>query len=802
MFALGRVLANEHPGLKPRRIDLCPGLPPEAAARRLVPELLHDSDAEAEVTLIAEARLVPRLRPGLPPAAAPAGPARLAVRQPGQLGSLHWQPLAEPLPPPGPGEVALRIEAAGLNFRDLMWAQGLLPEETLLPGFAGPGLGMECAGVVEAVGEGVELRPGDRVFGVAPAALATHALTRAEALAPLPGGIDPAAAATVPVAFLTAVHALEELARIEPGERVLIHGGAGAVGLAALQVALAHGARVAATAGTAAKRAFLRAAGAEIALDSRDPGFADLLRAEWPDGVDIVLNSLAGEGMERSLSLLRPFGRFLELGKRDFVENRRVALRPLRRNATFFAVDVDELPRARPALAARLLAGIARRLAEGSFRPLPATEYPAAEAEAAFRTLQASGHIGKLVLRPPPAEAAERRAPALAGAARGTVVVLGGTQGFGLATARWLATQGVHHLALVSRSGAAAPGAETAVRGLAALGAAASLHACDAADPAALARCLQAIRAARPPIRGVVHAAAVFADGAAATLDPVRAATVLAAKWQVAENLDRLTAEDPLALFLLFSSATVAVGNPGQAAYVAGNAALEALARRRRAAGRPATAIAWGPIADAGVLAADATTAEVLRRRLGATPMPASEALSALPALLAAGPACLGLARLAWAEARAVLAVLEEPGFEAVRAAGAVAPDAADLRARLRAAPEAEALALLRETLAAELARILRLPAGSLAAEVPLAGLGLDSLGGMELRTALEGRLGMPVPLSAVTETLTLDLLARRIAEALRAARTEAGVMALIEAHEPMPAEPVAAPPPGKMEAA
>ncbi|MDO9711998.1 type I polyketide synthase [Paracraurococcus lichenis] len=783
-FALGRVLANEHPGLKPRRIDLDPALPPEQAARRLASELLTEGDAEAEVTLTREARLVPRLKPGLPPAPPPAGPAILRIGQPGQIGTLGWAPLD--LPPPGPGEVAIRIEAAGVNFRDLMWAQGLLPEEALLPGFAGPGLGMECAGVVEAAGEGAPFQPGDRVFGVAPRALATHAITRAAALAALPEGLDPAEAATVPVAFLTAVHALEELARIEPGERVLVHGGAGAVGLAALQVALAAGARVAATAGTPAKRAFLRAAGAELVLDSRDTGFADALRAVWPDGVDVVLNSLAGEAMERSMALLRPFGRFLELGKRDFAENRRVPLRPMRRNITWFAVDVDELPRARPQVAARLMRSIADRLRDGSFRPLPATDFAATEVEAAFRTLQASGHIGKLVVRPPAPAAAPHQAPALRQAARGTVLVVGGTQGFGLATARFLAAQGVRHLVLLSRRGAETPGIEAAVRDLAARGAAATVIACDAADAAALDRALRAVRPGLPPIRGVVHAAAAMADGAAAALEPARVARVLEAKLRVAEALDAATAEDPLALFLMFGSAVVAVGNPGQAAYVAANAGLEAIARRRRAAGRPAQVVAWGPIADAGMLAADEATARILRRRLGATPLPAEEALAALPALLEAGPAAIGHARLAWGEARAALAILEEPCFEAVRSAAAPAGDAADLRARLRDAPEAEALALLREALAAELARILRLPAASVAPDAPLGGLGLDSLGGMELRLALEQRLGMPVPLSAVTETLTVEALARRMAEALRSAPAPeaAAAAALVAAHE------------------
>lgn len=771
-LALGRVLANEHPGLKPRRIDLCPTLAAETAARRLATELLVEADAEAEVTLAAAGRLVPRLRPGLPPAPAAPGPARLGLCQPGRLDTLRWVPAD--LPGPGAGEVTLRVEAAGLNFRDVMWAQGLLPEDALRHGFAGPALGMECAGTVTAVGAGVALVPGQRVFGIAPAALATHALTRAAALAPLPEGLAPAAAASVPVAFLTACYALEELARIEAGERVLIHGGAGAVGLAALQVALARGARVAATAGTAARRAFLRAAGAELALDSRDAAFADALRAVWPDGVDAVLNSLAGEAMERSLGLLRPFGRFLELGKRDYAENRRVGLRPLRRNITYHAIDVDELPLARPELAARLLAGIAARLAAGTLRPLPVTEYPAEEVEGGFRALQAGGHIGKLVIRPPAVLAGERPASALAQAARGTVVVVGGTAGFGLATARWLAAHGVRHLALLSRRGPAVPGAEAVIRDLAALGAKARLFACDATDAAALEACLRAIRAGMPPIRGVVQAAAVSADGAAARLEPARVAQVLAAKLQVAEHLDRLTTTDPLALFLLYSSATVAVGNPGQAAYVAANAALEALARRRRAAGRPGVAIGWGPIADAGMLAGDAATAAILERRLGATPIPAAEALAALPALLDSTLANPGLVRIAWTTARAALSLLEEPAFEQVRAAAPPAAGGADLRLRLLELPEAERLGLLRETLAGELARILRLPPGAVPAEAPLGGLGLDSLGGMELRTALEQRLGMPVPISGVTDGLTIDSLARRILEQVQDAPREA----------------------------
>ncbi|MEO3470243.1 SDR family NAD(P)-dependent oxidoreductase [Roseomonas sp. CAU 1739] len=782
LAGLGRVLANEMPDLKPRRITLDAGLPVDAAARRLAAELAGDAP---EATLTAQGRLVPVLSAGLPVAQG-GGARRLMIGQPGQIGSLAWAALP-PLGAPGPGEVVLSVRAAGLNFRDLMWAQGLLPEDALMDGFAGPTLGMECAGVVEAAGPGVALKPGQAVFGFAPSAFGTWALTRAEALAPLPAGLSPEAAATVPVAFITAAYALETLARIRPGERVLIHGGAGGVGLAAIQIAQAAGALVAATAGSEEKRAFLRMAGADLVLDSRDAGFADRLRAVWPDGVDVVLNSLAGEAMERSLGLVAPFGRFIELGKRDFVENRRAPLRPFRRNVSYFAVDADALPRARPDLAAALLADIAARLADGTLLALPHAVFAAEETETAFRTLQASTHIGKLVIRPP-ADDGDAASEAWRPDADGTYLVIGGVQGFGLECAKWLAAGGAAHLVLVSRRGGTTPGAEAALRTLAALGARARIEACDASDAAALGALLARLRRDGPPLRGVVHAAAAFADGAAATMDAARFAAALAPKMIAAEHLDRLTAEDPLHLFLLFSSATTAFGNPGQANYVAANLALEAIARRRVAAGRPALAVGWGPIADAGVLARDAATAETLERRTGVAPMPAQEALAALPVLLGSGVAVAHLARVTWAALSAGLPILAEPGYAAVRSAREGGADGADLRAELRTLPPEQARGRLVALAQEEIARILRLPIEAVGADAPVAGLGLDSLGGLELRMALERRLGVQVPLAAVTEDLTIAILAGRIAGVVLEDRNEQTVQSLMDAYEPAPA--------------
>jgi acyl carrier protein len=352
-----------------------------------------------------------------------------------------------------------------------------------------------------------------------------------------------------------------------------------------------------------------------------------------------------------------------------------------------------------------------------------------------------------------------------------------------------LAANGAAHLALVSRRGGTTPGAEATLRTLAALGARARIEACDATDGAALGALLTRLRREGPPLRGVVHAAAAFADGAAVAMDAARFAAVLCPKLIVAEHLDRLTREDPLHLFLVFSSATTAFGNPGQANYVAANAAIEAIVRRRHAAGLPALAVGWGPIADAGVLARDAATAQTLERRTGVAPMPAQEALAGLPALIGAGVPVVHLARVAWASLSTALPVLGEPAYAAMRGAPAAGAEGADLRAELRALAPEEARLRLVQLAQEEIARILRLPAEAVGAEVPVAGLGLDSLGGLELRMALERRLGVQVPLAAVTEDLTIARLAGRIAGVVLEDRAEQAVQSLMDAYEPARAE-------------
>ncbi|MBV9553554.1 MAG: SDR family NAD(P)-dependent oxidoreductase, partial [Alphaproteobacteria bacterium] len=765
-WGFARTLRNETPGLSLYLLDLPPELTPREQAAHVVAEAAAAGD-DNEIVWTGAGRHVLRLRRGLPPVPAAAGDGVMATApHPGRLHRLCWEKAAARAP--GSGEIAIDVRAAGLNFRDVMTAAAMLPEEALADGFAGAALGLECAGVVTALGAGVgDIAVGDRVFGFAPAALASRVVTRAGMVTAMPPALSFAAAATMPAAFVTAIYALRRLARLMPGESVLIHAASGGVGLAALQIAKRCGAVVIATAGAPEKRTFLRLAGADHVADSRDLGFVGAVReATRGAGVDVVLNSLHGEAMEASLDLIKPFGRFVELGKRGFYEGARLPTRRLRENVSYFAVDIDRLPTEQPALAAALLAELTTALERGDIRPLAHRPLAFAEIGEAFRTMQAAQHIGKLVLTPD-GNAGIAVAPSADLALRGDgcYLVTGGIGGFGFAAARFLAEHGAGHLALVGRRGSATPGAASRAAELEALGATASIHAADVSDRAALSRLLGDLRSSGRTIRGVVHAANAACDGMAADLTPAAAAAALAAKLGGAIMLDRLTRDDPLDLFWLFSSATALVGAPGQGAYAAANHALEALARQRRSAGRPALAIAWGPIADAGSLAERPAVREALASRLGVHAVPAAAALAAMPAIAARGQAAVALAELQWGPPLPALPSLAAPFFNDLRTAGGSGAVDRPAHPGLEGLEAPARTAAIESVIAEEVGRILRLDGPALDRQRPLVQLGMDSLMTLELRLAAEQRLRLDLPLLSLSDDASIAALAARLAQ-------------------------------------
>jgi acyl transferase domain-containing protein/acyl carrier protein len=781
LWGMGRVVASEHPELRCTAIDLSP--PPGEAELRSLRDELRRGSPEDQVALRGEARYVARLVRRAPEEAAAQAPGeegrpepaagrpfRASIAKPGMLDNLRLE--ATPRREPGPGQVEIEVHASGLNFMNVMSALGVCPGAE---GGVGT-LGLECAGRISAVGDGVPgFQVDDEVLAVANDSLASHARADARMVAPKPARWSFEEAAAVPIVFLTAHYALTHLARLQRGERVLIHAAAGGVGLAALQIAQRAGAEIFATAGSAEKRALLRSLGVSHVMDSRSLAFADEVRdATGGEGVDVVLNSLAGEAISRSLDSLRPFGRFLEIGKRDIHRNAPLGLAPFRKSLSYFAIDLDRMIRERPELVGALLREVMALFESKALSPIPHRTFPVGDLAEAFRHMAQARHTGKIVLRvagEAPAIEAEAARPAL-DFSEGTYLITGGLGGLGLEVAGWMAARGARHVALVGRSGltsAAKEATDALTRG----GVEVRVVRADVTDEAELARALAEVETSMPPLRGVVHAAGVLDDASVLRLDRSRLDAVMGPKVAGAWNLHTLTAERRLDHFVLFSSAMSLLGSPGQANYAAGNAFLDALAAHRRARGVPALAVSWGPWSDVGLAAARADRgARLARRGLGS--LRPEQGLAALGRLLRARVAhsvVMPFDAGAWcgsdpaAASSPLLARLaREQGSEASgRAAGAALGGVRE--ALLAVEPGRPRRARLESHLRERVAQVLRLVPGRVDWNKPLRALGLDSLMGLELRNRLEADLGLKLPATLVWNHPTVAALVPNLAE-------------------------------------
>jgi acyl transferase domain-containing protein/NADPH:quinone reductase-like Zn-dependent oxidoreductase/acyl carrier protein len=778
LWGFGRTMMNEASNISVRLVDVDDQTSLDTLAYSLAREI-SNPDAEQEVVLTASGdRYVMRLQVEAPPAYQPPAPAafkptvlRLGFEFPGQLRNLRWE--SRPHVPPAHDELEIEVQATGLNFRDVMYTLGLLPDRAVENGFAGPTLGLEFAGIVTAVGSRVrDFAPGDRVLGFGPGSFSNLIVTKADCVSPIPAGLTFEAAATIPSAFFTVYYALNHLARIEEGEKILIHGAAGGVGIAAIQVAKWKGAEIFATAGSPEKRDFLRLLGVDHVLDSRSLAFADEVMAITEGGgVDVVLNSLAGEAIDRNLRILKPFGRFLELGKRDFEENTKIGLRPFRNNISYFGIDADALMKERPDFTARLYREMLALFEEGVLHPLPYRCFEAEEIVDAFRYMQQSRHIGKIVVTYKsgmyPMHTARQEKRRLELSADASYLVTGGLSGFGLKTAEWLVSRGARNLVLVGRRGLVTPEARAAVADLECAGVRVHAAACDITDIKALASLLSEIAVILPPLKGIVHAATVIEDGLIRNLGRDQIRRVFAPKVLGAQYLHQLTLGKQLEFFILFSSATTLFGNPGQGNYVAANAGLEALAAVRRSAGLPALCVRWGAIDDAGYLARNAKIKEALQGRMGGSPIQSAVALNALEELLLADRSGLGVLDLDWNALKRFLPTAASPKFSALApAADDVKVDdesTEDVRRLLSTLSVEELSATFVQMLKKLVGEILRTPAAKIDEHRSLYDMGLDSLMGVELSTAVEARFAVRLPVMALSDNPTIARLSAQI---------------------------------------
>lgn len=771
----------DHPAL-PARTD--PALELADCAR-----LLSVRSDENQFALRANAVYVPRLRswarssPAM--SVAPPSNAHFALEQwpRGSLEGLGYR--LRSARPPEAGQVQLRVRSAALNFRDVLLSLGALDDAVADGETHGGGFGGECAGVVTAVGEGVlDLRAGDEVVALVDGALASHCTADRSRVFTKPAALSWDEAAGFQLASMTAWYSLIDVARLQAGESVLIHSAAGGVGLAAVQIARSLGATIHATAGTQSKRDWLREHwGVARVYDSRSIAFRDELKGETGGrGVDVVLNSLAGHAIEASLECLAPYGRFVEIGKRDYLQGRGISLGAMLKSIEFHLVDLLMLAHRKPARFQQLAQDVWTAFDAGKLRSVIGQVFAAGDVCDAFVLMSQGKHRGKVCIDF--AGDSVRQAAAQVPGKDGlrsdcAYVVTGGLGALGWHTAQWMSRRGAGQLLLLGRRDHDAAIEEELLR-LRQHGCDAHYFAVDVGQPARVARFFDEYRRSKHarPIAGVVHSTLVLEDSTVLEQDIDALERVLRPKAHAAAALHINTLSEPLDFFVLYSSASSVFGSPGQSNYAAANAYLDALAHHRRSLGLPALSVNWGPWAEIGQAAQKDNRGRRMEGR-GMSSLTPEQGWELFEHLFTAcgsnGSACASESQLVvakldlrqWqqyyprASALGLVSELHRDGQAAVSRAAVHG----EFLQKLRGMPPAGRQDTMQTWLREQLGAILRLPAKDVGLRAPFKALGVDSLMSLEVRNRVEAALNLRLSATILWTWPNVEQLAKHLLE-------------------------------------
>ena len=784
LHGMSRVINNECPNVPLSVIDLSESLPP-GELNELFDELLHshvDLD-ESEIAIRGERRFVRQLavvdRERAESAAITeevgyGGDYHAEVSDPGQLDQIVFRRL--PSRELAEDEVEIAVEAAALNFKDIMNGMGLLPENVVSGGLACDRLGLEVAGRVLRAGRLVtHVKSGDEVIARVSEGFSGKVTAPGHCVAKKPKHLTAQQAAAIPVVYITAWYSLCYLARMSRGETVLLHSAAGGVGGAAIQLAHRADVKVIATAGTKDKRDYLRSLGVEHVFDSRSLDFSNqVMEVTAGRGVDIVLNSLTGRFITQSLKCLAPFGRFVEIGKSDIYRNSKMGLERLGENISYFVVDVDRLAAQKPELHRQVMTEVVELFERSELTPHEITEFPISKLTEAMKFMTRAAYRGKIVLN-----MTDDRVPTLpprmaSFSSDRSYLISGGASGFGLEIARWMVGRGTRHLVLLSRSGSKSAADHAAIVEMRELGVDVRVVRADVTDAVAVRSLVDDINRESPPLAGVVHGAALLDDASIPNMDMACFERVFAPKAQGAWNLHEATvaAGADLDFFLMLSSISSVLGLVGQVNYATANFFEDSLAQLRQQQGLPGTSINLGVLGQyAGMSSTENDARDIigLLEGHGMLVMPLSDVLGKVEAALVQQPVQRMTARFDWSRFRSAYPHLARDSrlvdlmSDAALARGG-RPKGAGLRAALADLDPAERLERLELELATKLARILDALPEKLDIAASIDNLGLDSLMLTDLQVWIVRMLDINLPLIKLLKgpsisTLAADLL-------------------------------------------
>ncbi len=523
-------------------------------------------------------------------------PVILKTTKTGILDYLYLSPMKRKSP--GHDEVEIRINASGLNFRDVLNALGMLDPDSKKSA-ENLSFGFECAGRITRVGKNIkQWTAGDRVMAIHPTGcLASFVTVKADFVCSIPSQMSYEDCATLPSAFVTAWYGLCHLAKMKSTDRVLIHSAAGGVGQAAVQLAKQSGAEIFATA-SRGKWDFLKSQGIEHIMNSRKPDFSEkIMELTSGKGVDIVLNSLSGEFIEKSMEVLNPCGRFVEIGKIDIWDSSR--FKKYHQKGSYFVFDLmsgmqspsdqpdqpaSPGPQCSPEIIKTAMNTLAKQLQEQNFTPLPFKTYPVGDAQDAFRHMAQGKHLGKVVLTFPDESLFKSNA---------VYLITGGMGALGIQTLKWMIENGAKNLILTGRKQPEQLKGKLAE--IKEKGVSLQYFQSDISKKEDVIKLFDHIKTEATELKGIIHAAGINKDAMLSGQTPGLFQQVMAPKVAGAWYLHHFSQDISLDFFVCFSSAVSILGSHGQANYASANAFMDALMQHRKIHDLPGLSINWGP---------------------------------------------------------------------------------------------------------------------------------------------------------------------------------------------------------------
>ncbi|KAL1603469.1 putative PKS/NRPS-like protein biosynthetic cluster [Paraconiothyrium brasiliense] len=716
----------------------------------------------------------------------PGPPLTLGIETRGQLETLQFQEDLEYYQELGPFDVEIEAKVWGVGFRDVFLALGRLEEDDF---------GADCAGIVTRVGAEVQsVKVGDRVCAQTFNSMKTYPRSLEWATAKIPDSVSFEDATAVIIPGMTAIQSFLEVARLQKGEKVLIHSASGGTGQVALQIAQSIGAEVFATVGYDFKKQLLMdeyGIPADHIFYSRDTSFAQgIMRVTNGYGVDVVLNSIAGESLRASWECIAPYGRMIEIGKADINANTSLPMAFFAKNAMFAGVDLHHIVKDmnKKELTHKLLQKTMELARDGSVRaPSPLQIYDVDQVENAFRYLASGKNTGRILIRVDPSTKVKK--PLINRRTwtfdeNATYLVAGGLGGIGRSILRWMVTRGAKHLLVPSRSGAASAAACEVVRELSEQNIVVSTPKCDVSSKDSLSRMLEEAATDLPPIRGCIIATMVLNDCMFENMTLDKWEQTSRSKVEPSWNLHTLLPD--LDFMLMLSSVSGVVGNPGQSNYAAGNTFQDALARHRSQGGQKAISIDLGVMRGIGVVAETERLQQRFQSSKEFIQVEEAEFLSLLdiccdPSYYPVGDQCqmvMGLETPASLFARSldVPEVMQRPLFarfsqlpgRSASSSDGTAEGVDAARLFRQAESAAERAQVVVEALSKRLARTLTMKPEDVDTHQALHAYGVDSLIAVELRTWLGKEFAADVPVFEIVSGKTIEAVGELVAKTTR----------------------------------